>query len=95
MIRLNRGTLRYQAKRSGDNEIQALMKRASERHPRWGFGKIYVWMRYQGHPWNHKKIRRIYREMKLHIRVKPKKQIPSRNPKPLEEPTMIGPADEA
>ena len=40
----------------------------------------------EGKPWNHKRIRRVYRELGLHIRVKPKKKLPSREPRPLKTP---------
>jgi len=43
-------------------------------------------IRNQGEQVNHKKIRRIYREMQLNIRIKPKKRLPSREPVPLIVP---------
>ena len=50
------------------------------------------YLRNQGFEWNHqkrlftiKKIRRVYREMKLKLRVKPEKQLPSREPVPLAQ----------
>lgn len=44
------------------------------------------YLRNQGYQWNHKRIRRIYREMGLNLRIKPKKRLPSRDPKPLVQP---------
>jgi len=43
-------------------------------------------VRFQGYTWNHKRVRRIYCLLKLNHRIKPKKRLPSRDPKPLEEP---------
>jgi putative transposase len=44
-------------------------------------------LRNEGYGWNHKKIHRIYSQIGLNIRVKPKKRFPtSRNPKSLQEP---------
>jgi putative transposase len=43
-------------------------------------------LKIQGHPWNQKRIRRIYQAMGLNLSVKPKKRVPSRDPKPLEQP---------
>ena len=66
--------------------IQEELQRLADRKPRWGFGKMYAYLRLQDRPWNHKKVRRIYREMGLHLRVKPKKRLPARDPEPLVQP---------
>ena len=39
--------------------------------------------RLRGRPWNHKPVRRIYLEMGLHLRIKPKKRLPARYAQPL------------
>jgi putative transposase len=89
LLKLNRGTYRYTFKRKNDTEIIDLLQRLSEKWPRWGFRKMYDWLRYEGQGWNHKKIRRIYREMKLHIRIRPKKRLPSRHPQVLSVPNKL------
>jgi len=43
-------------------------------------------IRNQGHVWNHKRIRRVYREMALHLQRKPKKRLPSRTAQTLAVP---------
>lgn len=35
------------------------------------------YLRNQGHPWNHKRIRRVYRALALHLKRKPKKRLPA------------------
>jgi putative transposase len=44
------------------------------------------YLRLQGKSWNHKKVGRIYREMGLNLRVKPRKRLPVRDPEPLIQP---------
>lgn len=53
-------------------------------------------MRLDGYKWNHKRVRRVYRQMGLNLRIKPKKRLPSRNPRPLiapEQPNVCWSAD--
>lgn len=86
LLNLCRGTLGYQAVVLDNSEIEELLVRLSESKPRWGVRKMYQWMRFQGHHWNHKRVRRIYCQLKLNLRIKPKKRLPNRDPKPLNLP---------
>ena len=45
---------------------------------------MFDWIRNQRHPWNHKRVYRVYKELELNLRIKPKKRFPSRNPVPLD-----------
>lgn len=83
---ISRTAFRYQPKKPDDGKTKNLLKEIAERKPRWGFKKMYAHLRNQGYRWNHKKIHRIYREMGLNLRIKPKKRLPIRHPKPLTEP---------
>lgn len=89
LFKLNRGTYIYKAKRRSDTEIIDFLQGLSEKWPRWGFRKMYDWLRYDGQGWNHKNISRIYLEMKLHIRIRPKKRLPSRHPQVLSVPKQL------
>ena len=83
---ISRIAYRYQPRKPGDKEIIRLLKDIAEQKPRWGFKKMVDHLRNEGYRWNHKKIHRIYSQLGLNIRVKPKKRLPSRTPKPLQEP---------
>ena len=83
---ISRSVFRYQSKKTDDGEIIRLLTQIAERKPRWGFKKMYDYLKNQGYIWNHKKVHRIYREMGLNLRVKPKKRLPSRDPQPLVTP---------
>jgi len=47
---------------------------------------MFGWLRLQGHHWNHTRVYRVYRELELNLRIKPKKRVPSRHPTPLAVP---------
>lgn len=69
-----------------DPEIATELRQLAEHHPRWGCGKMTDYLRNQGHPWNHKRIRRVYRALSLHLQRKPKKRLPARTAHPLVVP---------
>jgi putative transposase len=77
---------RHVAVRPPDDEIKDQLLRLSETHRRWGFGLCFAWLRNQGHRWNHKKVYRVYTDLRLNLRIKPKRRIPSRNPEKLATP---------
>lgn len=68
-------------------EITEILMRLSDSHKRWGFGLMFRWLRRQGYSWNHKRVYKIYCELALNIRIKPKKRLPVRNPVPLHQPS--------
>ena len=89
LTNLSRYAYRYVKKKANDSEIQTRLSRMAEDHPRWGFRKMAAALRKQGNPWNHKKMYRIYCEMGLNLRVKPKKRLPTRDPQPLIQPETV------
>lgn len=79
---------RYQPKLASENEIiaQWLIKLTSE-HSDWGFGLCFDYLRnVQGFSWNHKRVYRIYVELTLNLRIKPKRRLNRHKPEPLKEP---------
>lgn len=76
----------YEAKLVDDSEIIDALNEIVERHQRWGFPKCYKRLRAKGYRWNHKRVYRVYTEMKLNLRRKAKKRLPSRQPEPLAVP---------
>jgi putative transposase len=78
----------YNAKLSTENEIIAdWLLRLTQAHKRWGFGLCYFHLRnVKGFPWNHKRVYRIYRELELNLRIKPKRRIKRDKPDALSVP---------
>jgi putative transposase len=79
---------RYQPKLAPENEIIAdWLLRLTTTHRRWGFGLCYLYLRnVKSFPWNHKRIYRIYRELELNLRIKPKRRIKRDKPDALAVP---------
>jgi len=79
---------RYQAKLGGDNALIAdWLLRLTYTNRRWGFGLCYLYLRnVKGFPYNHKRVYRIYRELELNLRIKPRRRLKRDRPDPLDVP---------
>ena len=88
-VELSRCAYRYQAKRPTDEPIAQELRQLAEKQPRWGCGKMTDYLRNEGHNWNHKRIRRVYRAMALHLKRKPKKRLPARAAQTLAVPEQV------
>lgn len=82
---------RYQARLSADNRIIAdLLLRLTHNQRNWGFGLCFLYLRnVKGYLWNHKRVYRIYRELELNMRIKPKKRLKREKPEVLKVPLTI------
>lgn len=65
------------------------LKSAVSRYPRYGFRKLFAVLRRLGYPWNHKRVYRVYRALKLNLPSRRKKRLPNRSPKKISIPTSI------
>ena len=76
---------RYQAKLSDENALIAdWLVRLTHNQKNWGFGLYFLFLsNVKSYLWNHKRVYRIYRELKLNLRIKPKKRIVREKPEPL------------
>jgi putative transposase len=79
-----------------DQEVIDALNKLIERHPRWGFWKSYKTLRRTGHRWNHKRVYRVYCELKLNQKRRAKKRLPQRVRMPLfvpQKPNHVWSAD--
>jgi putative transposase len=85
-IRISRSVYYYEPDVSKDDVVIAEVQAVVERYPAYGFSKVFTKVRRAGHPWNHKRVYRVYCALNLNLRRKGKKRLPSRNPEPLTVP---------
>lgn len=81
----------YQAKLSSENELIAdWLMRLTQTYRRWGFGLCFLHLRnVKGFSWNHKRVYRIYKDLELNLRIKPKRRLKRNKPEALSVPQAI------
>ena len=82
---------RYRAKGSVENELIAdWLVRLAHNQRNWGFGLCFLYLRnVKGFGWNHKRVYRIYRQLELNLRIKPRKRLVREQPEPLVVPQAL------
>jgi putative transposase len=80
---------RYERLRDPEDEgIEKALITLSKAHVTWGFELMFLHLRnQQGKTWNHKRVYRIYCELRLNLRIKPKVRIEREKPLPLAVPS--------
>lgn len=89
LLKLSRSVYRYQAKPRDDEPIIQGLLGLVGTYPRFGFAKLFILLRRQGHPWNHKRVYRVYCQLRLNLKRRAKKRLPSREAVPLSVPAFI------
>lgn len=84
---ISRTTCQYKAKLKDDSEVQTVLTALTTKHAAIGFWQCCYRMWNKGHWWNHKRIYRVYTDMKLNIRRRAKRRLPERVKQPLTIPT--------
>jgi putative transposase len=89
LLNLSASVHRYVPKTKNDAEVIEHMMRVVDRNPTWPFDLTYDRKVEEGTTANHKRVRRLYREAKLHLRRRTKRRVPERVKDPIVLP--IGP----
>ena len=72
---------------AANQQIADWLLRLTTANKGWGFGLCYLYLRnVKGFGWNHKRIYRIYRELELNLRIKPRRRIKRDKPNALSVP---------
>jgi len=87
-FRISESCFNYQSKQKPENErIAQLLISLTLSNPRWGFGLCFDYLRnVKKLSCNHKRVYRIYKELELNLRIKPKRRIKRDKPEALMVP---------
>ena len=88
---LSESGYRYRPRNNDENaQIADWLLRLTSTHKRWGFGLCFLYLRnVKEFAWNHKRVYRIYRELELNLRIKPRRRLKRDKPDALGEVTAI------
>ena len=91
MFGISESGYHYQTRLATENtEIVDWLLRLTTADKRWGFGLCYLYLRnVKSFVWNHKRVYRIYRELELNPRIKPKQRTKRDKPEALSVPATI------
>jgi putative transposase len=88
LVSLPRSQFYYASKKDDSDIIKALQELAYQ-HPSYGFRKLLAYLRRSGKKWNHKKVYRVYRLLKLNKKRRGKRRLPARVKQPLKQQTEV------
>lgn len=86
---LARSTQSYKPAIRNDEAVVAQLQALIEKHPAIGFWQSYYRIRRSGFAWNHKRLYRVYTDLKLNIRRRYRKRLPARVKQALYKPATI------
>lgn len=82
---------RYEPKLSHENAVIAdWLQELTKAQKTWGFKLCFLYLRnVAGFGWNHKRVYRIYCELELNLRIKPRRRLKREKPEALAVPKAI------
>jgi len=86
MVHMSASSLRYQPRPDRNVVLRERIIALAQRHRRYGVGMIHLKLRQSGECVNYKRVERLYRLEKLHIRRRRRKKIPVTERQPLVRP---------
>jgi putative transposase len=88
IVSLPRSQFYYQSAKDDQEVINALQDLAFQ-HPTYGFRKLFAYIRRAGKGWNHKKVYRVYKLLKLNKKRNGKRRLQARVKQPLQQKTAV------
>ncbi len=87
LVQMSASAFRYVPRPDGNGELRERIRALAQRHKRYGVGMIHLKLRQAGMTVNYKRVERLYREAKLQVRRRKRKQVPVGERQPLLRPT--------
>jgi putative transposase len=90
-FRVSEYCCRYESRKNAEDEaIANWLLRLTDNHRNLGFGLCFLYLRnVKTFNWNHKRVYRIYRELELNLRIKPRRRLVRDKPEPLAVPQAM------
>ncbi len=88
-VSLPQSSSRYKRRPKKYDALISELRLLVDKHPSIGFWQSYYRIRRKGFNWNHKRLYRVYTDMKLNIRRRYKKRLPERVKQSLFHPQNI------
>jgi putative transposase len=86
VIGADRGTVRYRSTRPDDAPLRERLKTLAAERRRFGYRRLHVLLRREGHLVNRKRVQRLYREEKLTVRRRSGRKRALGTRRPMETP---------
>ena len=84
----DRASVRYQARRPDDGELRERLKALAQERRRFGYRRLHVLLRREGHAVNKKRVQRLYREERLMVRQRGGRKRAMGTRRPIETPAV-------
>ena len=86
VLGVDRTSVRYQATRADDGVLRDRLKALAQERRRFGYRRLHVLLKREGHAVNRKRVQRLYREEKLTVRRRGGRKRTMGTRRPLEMP---------
>jgi putative transposase len=88
VLKVDRASVRYETIRPDDTALRVRLKVLAQERRRFGYRRLHVLLRREGHAVNRKRVQRLYREEKLTVRRRGGRKRALGERRPMEVPTI-------
>jgi putative transposase len=88
VLKVDRTSVRYETKRPDDGPLRERLKALAGERRRFGYRRLHVLLRREGHAVNKKRVQRLYREEKLTVRRRGGRKRALGERRPMETPVI-------